>query len=335
MSKETPLSITMREELVTVFGGTGFLGRHVVRKLVKRGYRVRVAVRRPELAGFLQPLGLVGQIHAVQANVRYPDSVAGALKDAHAAVNCVGILVETGTQKFDALIAQGMEKVAQAARSKGIKTLVQISALGAGTNDAHYNLANAEGEKKVQHIFPQAVIFRPSLIFGPEDSFFNKFANLVRFTPMLPLVGGGCTRFQPVFVDDVAEAVAKAVDGGISPGIYELGGSEILTFKQILQRILQVTMRKRLLIPLPFALAHLQAMFLQLLPNPLLTVDQVRMLKGDYIVSDKAKAEGRTLPGLGIKPMKIEAILPLYLWRYRKGGQFAEIPDDILNQIET
>jgi uncharacterized protein YbjT (DUF2867 family) len=329
MMKEPGLPVTMKDELVTVFGGSGFLGRHVVRALVKRGYRVRVAVRRPDLAGHLQPLGQVGQIYACQANLRYPESIAPALKDAAAAVNCVGILHETGAQKFDAVIARGMKQVAKTAAAQGIKTLVQISAIGAGLSDAHYARANFEGEKCVQEIFPQAVILRPSLIFGPEDSFFNKFASLARFMPFLPLIGGGQTLFQPVFVDDVAKAVAKAVDGKVTPGIYELGGPEILTFKQILQRILQVTLRKRLLVPLPFPLAYMQALFLQLLPNPLLTVDQVRMLKGSYAVSEKALLEGRTLQGLGIRPVPLDAVLPTYLWRFRKGGQFAENPAEI------
>ena len=320
--------VTMRDELVTVFGGSGFLGRHVVRALVKRGYRVRVAVRHPELANFLQPLGLVGQVHAVQANLRYPESIKSALAGASAAVNCVGILHESGTQKFDALIAKGMERVAQAAHKHGIKKLVQISAIGAGTNDADYNIANAEGEKNVQRVFPHAVIMRPSLIFGAEDSFFNKFANLARFTPVLPLIGGGHTRFQPVYVDDVAKAVAQAVEGGISPGIYELGGPEIITFKEILERILRVTLRKRLLVPLPFALAYIKAFFLQLLPNPLLTVNQVRMLKGDYTISEAALREGRTLDAFGIRPVALDAVLPTYLWRFRKGGQFAEAPSE-------
>jgi uncharacterized protein YbjT (DUF2867 family) len=331
MNQDFATPVTMKEELVTVFGGSGFLGRHVVRALVKCGYRVRAAVRRPELAGHLQPLGLVGQVHAVQANLRYPDSVARALQGASAAVNCVGILIESGKQSFNAVQAEGARNIAQAVKHAGIPRLVHVSAIGADADsDSIYARTKAAGEKAVHEIVPHAILIRPSIIFGPEDSFFNKFASLARFFPALPLIGGGRTRFQPVFVDDVAEAVARCINGQAKPGaVYELGGPEVKTFRELLEITLQETLRKRLLIPLPFALAKLKAAFLQLLPNPLLTVDQVRLLEQDNVVSARSLSDGRTLQGLGIRPVPLDAVLPTYLWRFRKGGQFAENVNEI------
>lgn len=311
--------------LVTVFGGSGFLGRHAVRALVKRGYRVRAAVRRPDLAGHLQPLGAVGQIHAVQANLRYPDSVARAVQGADVVVNCVGILFETGKQRFGSVQAEGARLVAAAARDAGASAMVHVSAIGADLDgNATYARTKAQGEKGVLEAFPSAVILRPSIVFGPEDSFFNQFAGLAKMLPFLPLIGGGGTRFQPVYVGDVAEAIARAVDGVAKPGtVYELGGSEVKTFKELLELTLAETNTSRPLIPLPFAIAKLQASVMQLLPKPLLTVDQVTLLETDNVVSDSAIAEGRTLAGLGIAPRTLGAILPSYLWRFRKGGQFA------------
>lgn len=311
--------------LVTVFGGSGFVGRHVVRALVQRGYRVRAAVRRPDLAGHLQPLGTVGQIHAVQANLRYPDSVARAVAGADAVVNAVGILYETGRQRFDAVQAEGARAVAAAAAHSGIDRVVHISAIGADREGAAaYARTKAAGEAAVLALVPGAVILRPSIVFGAEDSFFNRFAGLARMLPALPLIGGGATRFQPVYVGDVAEAVARALEGGAKPAtVYELGGPDVRTFKELLELVLRETLMNRPLVPLPFALARLQASVLQLLPNPLLTVDQVELLRTDNVVSEAAVAEGRTLAGLGIAPRTLAAILPTYLWRFRKGGQFA------------
>lgn len=311
------------DTLITVFGGSGFLGRHLVRALAKRHYRIRVAVRRPDLAGHLQPLGRVGQIHAVQANLRYAGSVEAAVRDADVVVNLVGILFERGRQRFDAVQAYGAEQVALAATAHGAR-MVQISAIGA---DAHstsgYARAKAQGEQAVLAARPDAVVMRPSIMFGPEDDFFNKFAAMARLLPALPLVGGGETKFQPVFVGDVAEAIARAVDGQAKPGAtYELGGPEVRSFKQLMEYVLTVTGRKRLLIPLPFAIARFQAMFLQFMPKPLLTPDQVELLKSDNVVSEEAERDGRTLRGLGIEPTAIEAIVPSYLWRFRKAGQF-------------
>jgi uncharacterized protein YbjT (DUF2867 family) len=320
-------------QLVTVFGGSGFVGRHVVRALLKRGYRVRVAVRRPDLAGHLQPLGSVGQVHAVQANLRYPASVAKAVSGADAVINLVGILQETGRQSFAAVQTAGARAIAAACRQEGIKTLVHMSAIGADAGSASvYATTKAEGEAAVLEQIPSAVIFRASIIFGPEDKFFNRFASLARMLPVLPLVGGGETKFQPVFVGDVASAIVLAVDGKARAGkIYELGGPEQKSFRGLLEYVCSVTGRNRLLAPLPWFLARLQASMitfvdritLGLMPDELvMTRDQVTLLMSDNVVSDAAVAEKRTLAGLGIKPTSIEAVVPSYLWRFRKSGQF-------------
>jgi NADH dehydrogenase len=309
--------------LVTVFGGSGFLGRYVVRALAKRGYRIRVAVRRPDLAGHLQPLGRVGQIHAVQANLRYPRSLEAAARDANAVINLVGILFERGAQRFDAVQATGAEAVALAANAFGAR-LVHVSAIGADENSASgYARSKAEGEKLVLAAQPSATIFRPAVVFGPEDDFFNRFASLARFVPALPLPGGGHTRFQPVFVGDVAAAIADAVDGKTKPGTaYDLAGPDVRTFKELMEFVLATIERRRLLIPVPFGLLKLQAAFLQFLPNPPLTPDQVELLKQDIVLSEDASRDGRTLQGLGIVPTAMAAIAPSYLWRFRKRGQF-------------
>jgi uncharacterized protein YbjT (DUF2867 family) len=313
-----------QDTLVTVFGGSGFLGRSVVRALAKRDFRIRVAVRRPELAGHLQPLGKVGQIHAVQANLRYPASVAAAMRDSHVAINLVGILTEGGAQTFDAVQGKGAATVAQAASAVGAR-IVHISALGADKNSpSRYARAKAAGEKAVLAATPSAIVMRPSVVFGPEDQFSNRFAALARMAPALPLIGGGATKMQPVYVGDVATAVADAVDGKAKSGtIYELGGPEVLTMREIMEIILAVTGRRRMLVSLPFGLAKFKAMFLQFAPGALkLTPDQVKLLRTDNVVSDAAKASGLTLEGLGITPDSLEAIAPQYLWRFRAAGQF-------------
>jgi uncharacterized protein YbjT (DUF2867 family) len=311
------------ETLVTVYGGSGFLGRHVVRALAGRGYRIRVAVRRPDLAFHLQPLGRVGQIHAVQANLRHAPSVQAAARDAAVLINLVGILFERGKQSFNAVHAHGAEQVALAASAHGAR-LVHVSAIGADANSrAAYARSKAEAERLVLAAVPQAVIMRPSVIFGPEDDFFNRFAAMARISPALPLIGGGETRFQPVFVGDVAEAIAQAVDGNTRGGtIYELGGPEVKTFEQLLRFVLTTIGRKRLLVPVPFFAAKIKAALLQFMPKPPLTPDQVELLKTDNMVSEAAKADRRTLQGLGIEPESMEAIVPSYLWRFRKTGQF-------------
>ncbi|GIK79540.1 MAG: complex I NDUFA9 subunit family protein [Pseudorhodoplanes sp.] len=314
---------TSTDTLVTIFGGSGFLGRHLVRALARRRYRIRVAVRRPDLAGHLQPLGTVGQIHAVQANVRYPASIEAAVRGASVVINLVAILYERGAQRFDVVHTLGSERVALAAAAHGAR-VIHVSAIGADENSASaYARTKAQGEKLVLAADPGATIFRPSVLFGPEDDFFNRFASLARFTPALPLIGGGEQKFQPVYAADVAEAVALAVDGKTKPGTtYELGGPEVRTFRQLMEYVLATTGRKRLLVPVPFALARLQAMFLQFLPKPLLTPDQVDLLRYDNVVSEEAVREGRTFAGLGIAPTTLEAVVPSYLWRFRKAGQF-------------
>ena len=311
------------DTLVTVYGGSGFLGRHVIRALARRHYRIRVAVRRPELAGYLQPLGRVGQIHAVQSNLRNAASVEAAARDAHVLINLVGILFERGRQRFDAVHSYGAEQVALAANAHGAR-MIHVSAIGADENSSSsYAKSKAKAEQLVVAAQPTATIMRPSIMFGPEDDFFNRFAALGRVSPALPLIGGGLTRFQPVFVGDVATVIADAVDGKVRSGtIYELGGPEVRTFKELMQFVLATIERKRLLVPIPFFMAKMQAMFLQYLPKPLLTPDQVELLRSDNVVSEVATRESRTLQGLGLEPEPIEAIVPSYLWRFRKTGQF-------------
>ncbi|MDH7796804.1 MULTISPECIES: complex I NDUFA9 subunit family protein [unclassified Beijerinckia] len=319
--------------MVTVFGGSGFVGRHVVRALAQRGWRVRVACRRPDLAFHLQPLGRVGQIHAVQANLRYPASVAAALQGAEAVVNLVGILNQSGRQRFDAVHGFGAGVVAQAVQKAGIKTFVHMSALGAdAVSESAYARSKAQGEAHVREMVPGASILRPSVIFGPEDDFFNRFAALARMSPVLPLIGGGETKFQPVYVGDVAQAVACLLDSEVPAGrTWELGGPEVKTYRELMQIICTTIGRKRLLVPVPFALANLKAfgievvnsLSLGLYPKTLLlTRDQVKLLKSDNVVSEAAKASGSTFEAMGIAPDTIEAVIPSYLYRFRRAGQF-------------
>ena len=315
--------ILQTPKIVTVFGGSGFVGRHVVRALARRGYQVRVACRRPDLAGHLQPLGNVGQIQAVQANLRVRWSVDRAVQDAAHVVNLVGILFESGRQKFAAVQDFGARAVAEAARSVGAG-LTHGSAIGADpASQSAYARTKAQGEAAVLETTPGAVIYRPSIVFGPEDGFFNRFANMARFSPVLPLIGGGETKFQPVFVGDVAEAIARSVDGKVEGGkIYELGGPQVLSFRQCMEEMLTIIDRKRLLVPVPWSIAYMQASILGLLPNPLLTSDQVTLLKSHNVVSEEAENAGRSFAGLGLHPQSIASVLPSYLWRYRTAGQF-------------
>ena len=312
------------DKLITIIGGSGFLGRHIVRALARRGYRIRVACRRPDLAGHVQPLGTPGQIMAVQANVRYPASLAAACDGAYAVINLTGVLHSAGAQSFDAIHVFGAEASAKAARAARARLFIQMSALGADENStSDYARSKAEGEKRARANFPGAIVLRPSVVFGPEDDFFNRFAALARFSPVLPLIGGGETRFAPVFVGDVAEAVSRLVDKGDADGrTYELGGPEDLSFHQLMDFTLDTIGRSRLLVPVPWGIAKMQALVLGLLPKPLLTTDQVELLKTDNVVSEAARRERRTLEGLGIAPQGIEAIVPTYLYRYRKAGQF-------------
>lgn len=314
--------------LVTVFGGSGFVGGQVVRALAKAGYRVRVAVRQPNLAYRMRMLGDVGQIEVVQANVRVPSSVARALDGAEACVNLVGVLWESGRQKFQSIHAMGARNVAEAAAKVGVKRLVHVSAIGADVNaKAKYARSKGDGEAAVRAAFPGATIVRPSIVFGPEDDFFNRFAQMAALAPVMPLVGGD-TKFQPIFVGDVAAVIAKAVASPAAVGVtYELGGPTVYTMREILELILVETGRNRPLLPVPWPLAgligslgDLQASILPLAPP--LTTDQVEMLKDDNVAD-------HGLPGLaeaGVVPTAVEAVVPTYLYRYRKGGQYAETP---------
>lgn len=316
-----------RGKLAVVFGGSGFVGRHVVRELARRGWRVRAAVRRPDLAGHLQPMGAVGQIHAVQANLRYPDSVKAACEGADAVVNLVAVLHKSGAQTFDALHVAGARAVGAAAKQAGCHTLVHVSAIGAAPRSAgNYGRSKAAGETAVLEAFADAVIVRPSLIFGPEDQLFNRFAAMARQSPVMPLVGGR-TRFQPVYVGDVALAIANAVEGRARPStIYELGGPEVVTMRKLIDRTQAWAGRARPYLPMPFWLAKLAALLTVALPNGMrpLTVDQVRMLQADNVVSEAAKSEHRTIADLGVaSPHAIEAIVPSYLEQYRPRGQFS------------
>jgi len=312
-------------KLITVFGGSGFVGRHVVRALAQRGYNVRVAVRRPDLAGFLQPLGNVGQIVAVQANLRNRASVVRAVRGSDHVINLVGILFESGRNQFDTVQDLGARTVAEACRDADIK-LTHMSAIGADSQAASdYARTKGLAEEAVRYTVPNATIIRPSIIFGPEDGFFNKFAEMSRFSLFLPLIGGGHTQFQPVYVDDVAEAIARSVDGSIEAGkSWELGGPEVLTFRQCLELMLSVIARKRTLVTIPWFAAKWLGSLLSAVPliEPALTRDQVILLEDDNIVSDAAQSEQRTLAGMGIEATTLEAILPSYLVRFRPAGQF-------------
>ena len=308
---------------VVVFGGSGFVGRHVVRALANRGYRVLVAVRRPDLAFHLQPLGNVGQIRAIQANLRYRKSVDQAVAEADVVVNLVAILKQSGHQTFSAVQSFGARRVAEAARAKGAR-LVHVSAIGADLKSASaYARTKAEAEQGVLEAVKHAVILRPSIIFGPEDDFFNRFAALARISPFLPLIGGGKTLFQPVFVGDVAEAIAKAVDGDIAGGrIYELGGPQVVSFKQCMQMVCRQTDRNRLLLPITWFAARALAKLTGWLPGAPITSDQIVLLQSDNIVSAEAIKAKRTFAGMAIKPKSLASVLPSYLMQFRPQGQF-------------
>ena len=322
------------DRLVTVFGGSGFVGRSIVRALARRGWRVRVAVRRPDLANFLQPLGGVGQILAVQANLRYPASIEAALAGADAVINAAGIQRQSGRQNFEAVHVFGPREIARAASRGDIRTLVHVSGIGADAQSANpYIASKGRGEAAMREAFPAAIILRPSVVFGPEDDFFNRFAALARLLPALPLFGGGAAKMQPVFAGDVAKAAAAALAGEARPGAtYELGGPEAMTLRQVVEFVLRTVERRRALIPLPFGVSRIlahgteiaSALTLGLFPQALTTTrDQIELLRDDNLVSPAALAEGRTLQGLGIAAQRVEAIAPSYLYRFRKTGQFA------------
>lgn len=317
-------SNTFSDKIVTVIGGSGFIGRHVVRALTKRGYRVRVACRRPDLAGHVLPLGVVGQVATVQANLRYPASLAAACEGAYAVINLPGVHVTPFGQDAGAVHVFGAGAAARAARQAKAQVFIQMSAIGANAESTStYARTKAEGEAQAKGNFPGAIIIRPSLVFGPEDALFNRFAAMARVSPVLPLIGGGTTKFQPVFAGDVAEAIATLVDRGEASGkTFELGGPETASFADLMRFILKTTVRKRLLLPIPVGVAKGLAAIAAYLPGSPLTSDQVKMLQDDNVVSASASAEGRDLRGLGIVPRSFESIVPTYLYRYRKEGQF-------------
>lgn len=314
---------TSKSKLVTIFGGSGFVGRHVVRALAKRGYRIRVAVRRPDLAFHLQPLGNVGQIQFIQANLRYRWSVERACEGADVVINLAGILTESGKQKFDAVQIFGAGAVADAAKAAGAK-LVHVSSLsGNSESPSKYAQSKAGGEQAVRKILPEAIIMRPSIIFGPEDGFFNKFAAMAQISPVLPVFGGGETKFQPVYVCDLAEAIALGVDGKAEAGAnYEIGGSQIVTFRQCVESVIKAIGRNNVIISLPWWLAKITAKMTGWIPGAPITLDQVNLLQSDNIVSSEAEKQGLTLAGLGIQAKTISAILPAYLVRFKPHGQY-------------
>jgi uncharacterized protein YbjT (DUF2867 family) len=322
-------------KLVTIFGGSGFVGRYVARRMAKEGWRVRVAVRRPNEAIFVRPYGTVGQVEPIFANVRDDASVAAALDGATAVVNCVGILSERGKNKFDGVQNEGAARIARLATAAGVQQLVHISAIGADPEGTTaYALSKGKGEAAVLEHFPAAVLLRPSIVFGPEDQFFNRFAAMTRFGPILPVVGAG-TLFQPVYVDDIAAAAVKGALGDAAPGVYELGGPEVKTFDALMAQMLHVIRRRRLVLNVPFWAASLmgggldllQTVTLGLFSNSLLTRDQVMQLRQDNVAD--AKALG--FADLGIEPVTMEAVLDEYLWPYRPSGQYSDIKESARN----
>lgn len=317
-------------KLVTIFGGSGFAGRYITRRLAQQGWRIRVAVRRPNEAMFVKPYGDVGQVEPVLANIRDDDSVRAAIVSADVVINCVGTFDLTGRNNFEAVVHQGAERVARIAAEQGVGRLVHLSAIGADRDgDTVYARTKGLGEAAVLAQFPDAVILRPSVIFGPEDGFFNRFAGMTRFGPVLPVVGAE-TRFQPVYVDDVAQAAVLGATGAAAPGIYELGGPEIRSFRDLMDGMLAEIRRRRLVMNIPFGLARImgwtmemvQKLSLGLVP-PMITRDQVALLRRDNVVADGARGFG----ALGIAPTATEAVLPGYLWRFRPAGQYEAIKE--------
>ena len=316
-------------KLVTIYGGSGFVGRYISWHLARRGWRIRVAVRRPNEALFVRPYGVVGQVEPVFCNIRDDASVASVMTEADAVVNCVGVLAEDGRNSFDAVQAEGAGRIARLAAERGITRMVHLSAIGAdATSDSGYARSKAAGEAAVLSAQPDAVILRPSLVFGTEDKFFNRFASMARFGPILPVVGAG-TRFQPVYVDDVARVAVKGVEGEIPGGVYELGGPEVATFRELMRKMLGVIQRRRMILNVPFWAAGAQATALDLAgkvslglwSNDVLTRDQVRLLRRDNLVAPGAKG----FADLGIDPTAMESVLESYLYRYRPHGQYDAI----------
>ena len=320
-------------KLVTIFGGSGFVGRYIVRRLAKEGWRVRVAVRDPNLAGFVKPYGAVGQVEPLFCNIRDDASVRAVTYGADAVINCVGVLDERGRNTFAAVQAQGAGRIARIAAEQGVQRMVHISAIGASAkSNSQYAKTKAAGEAAVLAAFPTAMILRPSIIFGSEDQFFNRFAGMSRLGPVLPVVGAA-TRFQPVYVDDVAQAAVMGVLGQAT-GLYELGGPDVRTFRELMQQMLAVVQRRRLIVNVPFAVAGLMGSAFDLgrtltggLVKGPLTRDQVRNLAVDNVVGPDAQG----FTALGITPTSMAAVLPDYLWRFRPSGQYAAIKDSAKN----
>lgn len=321
-------------KLVTIFGGSGFIGRYVARRMAKEGWRVRVAVRRPNEALFVKPYGVVGQVEPILCNIRNDASVDAALAGADAVVNCVGILANNGKNTFEAVQTEGAARIARLAAARGIERMVHVSAIGADPDsDSAYARTKAEGEAAVLAEMPEAVILRPSIVFGAEDEFFNRFAGMTRFGPILPVVGAD-TRFQPVYVDDVARAAVAGVLGDAVPGVYELGGPDVSTFRELMQQMLGIIRRRRLILNLPFPIARVMALGFDvanaasfgLIPAQI-TRDQVRNLARDNVVADDAKG----FANLGIQATSLEAVLPEYLWRFRPSGQYDAIKESARN----
>ncbi|MEM6757998.1 MAG: complex I NDUFA9 subunit family protein [Pseudomonadota bacterium] len=321
-------------ELVTIFGGSGFVGRYIARRMAKAGWRVRVAVRRPNEAVFVRTYGAVGQVEPILCNIRDDASVTDATKGADAVVNCVGILAPSGKNGFEAVQAEGAARIARIAAQQGVSRMVQISAIGADPNsNSIYARTKAKGEAAVRAHMPDVVILRPSIVFGAEDQFFNRFAAMARFGPVLPVVGAE-TRFQPVYVDDVAAAAEKALTADVAPGVYELGGPDVLTFRALMRQMLIVIRRRRLVLNVPFWAATIMGFGFDMLNKATLgllpaqiTRDQVRNLRRDNVVSDDAKG----FDTLGISPTALDAVLPEYLWRFRPSGQYDAIKESAKN----
>ncbi len=309
------------QKIIGIFGAGGFLGKHLMRQLTKLDYRVKVATRNPYLKGYLKPLGNPGQIELFKTNIFNPEDVKQVLKNCNIAINLVGILYETRKQKFNQIHAQFPNLLSELCNELGVKKLVHVSALGVKEgHPSQYMQSKLQGEKNIQDTFKQSVILRPGIMFGPEDKFFNTFATLAQFSPALPLIGGGKTVFEPIYVGDVAQTIVKSLElNNSKPSIYELGGANY-SFKELMQILLSEINKKRFLIPIPWGMAKFQSYFLQMLPTPLLTPDQVTMLRYDNVVS----GEYKTLKNLKIKPTTIQSILPKYIYRFRSGGEFSK-----------
>ena len=311
------------EKVACIFGASGFIGRHLIRRLTKKDFRIIAATRSPYLHGYLKPLGNPGQIDLEKVNLFDEERLRILIKSSDVVINLVGILHETKKQKFEDIHAKFPDLLSKLCSELNIKKLVQISALGINeTVSSQYMQSKLKGEKNIINNFNRSVILRPSVIFGPEDKFFNQFASIAEFFPVFPLIGGGLTYFQPIYVGDIAKAIMAVLEKEeINNNIFELGGPQIFTFKELMKILLKEINKKRFLVPIPFLFAKFQAKILQLLPKPLLTTDQVEMLKYDNIVTNKYP----TLKDLKINPKTIESILPNYIWRFRKGGQFAKL----------